>query len=622
MKRNTVAIAAGIAVALGTATVVTAEAGFATTNLTTMLQGQVASRWQPERFGPIVSSDTLWSIAMYYSDRTDLTVYEMMDLIVEINPKVFINGRADRMMDGYYLKIPPQAQQAMVAAKLAEAEALAKSAPQPIEVAAPATSTEPSSEAVAEETAEPASEVEVSSSVQFDVNELQQLRRQLAESITLIERLNTENGELQQRLNDVSADLNELKLKVNAEQQAEAELKERIAAEISAVKTEPTTTSSASETQVPVENKPAAPSALERFLNWLMQPFQLALAILIPLLLAAVTWYLLYVRRLNKAQVGPYNGARKASEKEKQQLDEETSEEKPLSAFEEAELAAAAEADVAVMPDYTEQPAEPIRLEESDQVVFVEPGDEPVVQTEDEDEVELEPELESEPESELEPNATDELADLEFSLTEAASEASTSPVEASPEVATSDDSAALDETDFSLDFDTELDELSAETDAEAATDDKANETAEFDLGAEIDNLDDFDLDDIDLDESDATETETAADGDINTETDTDADAPDDEPQADDGHYLEIEALLQEAEAAESDFDNPPFDREAGAIDDDAETPAGIIDLARAYMEMNEFELARAELDKLNQFADEDAQREGAMLLQQIDEQKD
>src|SRR5690554_3104057 len=116
MKRNTVAIATGIAVALGTATVVTAEAGFATTNLTTMLQGQVASRWQPERFGPIVSSDTLWSIAMYYSDRTDLTVYEMMDLIVEINPKVFINGRPDRMMDGYYLKIPPQAQQAMVAA--------------------------------------------------------------------------------------------------------------------------------------------------------------------------------------------------------------------------------------------------------------------------------------------------------------------------------------------------------------------------------------------------------------------------------------------------------------------------------------------------------------------------
>src|SRR5690554_4465558 len=106
MKRNAVAVAAGIVLAFGSATVSTAEAGFSSTSLTTMLQGQVASRWQADRFGPIVSSDTLWSIAMYYSDRTDLTVYEMMDLIVELNPKVFINGRPDRMMDGYYLKIP------------------------------------------------------------------------------------------------------------------------------------------------------------------------------------------------------------------------------------------------------------------------------------------------------------------------------------------------------------------------------------------------------------------------------------------------------------------------------------------------------------------------------------
>ncbi|PTB87351.1 hypothetical protein C9928_07570, partial [Pseudidiomarina aestuarii] len=56
------------------------------------------------------------------------------------------------------------------------------------------------------------------------------------------------------------------------------------------------------------------------FMDWLMQPYQLALAILVPLLLAAIIWYVIYVRRVNREIAGTYNGARQAAEREKQDL--------------------------------------------------------------------------------------------------------------------------------------------------------------------------------------------------------------------------------------------------------------------------------------------------------------
>ncbi|OZB05270.1 MAG: hypothetical protein B7X54_05885 [Idiomarina sp. 34-48-12] len=694
MKRNSLALAAGIALALGSSAVVTADASFVNTSAAAMLQGQATSRWQPDRFGPIVASDTLWSIAMYYGDQTDLSVYEMMDLFIELNPEAFINGRADRMMDGYYLKVPEVAQRARAetsdsnvvtaaasptttTSETPETESTTPAEPVKADIDVENTETSP-------ETKESAADV-TGSSVAFDVAELTQLRTQLAESISLIERLNTENNALQQRLDSVNAELEQLRLKVDAEQVAEDELQEQIAAEIVATKveageaaatpptttvTEPTATTeeasteaapeTAMETAAPTQSQPAdtkvtevkapepkaaEPKAAERqpvkrkqqseyeaFLAWLLQPFQLTLAILIPLLLAAIIWYVLYVRRLNRETLGPYNGAMQAAEQEQQQ--EQDKDDKKLSAYDEAEQAAFAE-DAADMPEFE-------RLDDEEDEVVAQEADaedsleddltaldssedefEAIDETVDDEtdldtllassfdddaesaspskeettaEVEVEPEYE--PEVEVEPTPQAESSDDDLSL-----EFDNTPEQEASKVETkAADSVSADDDEMSLDFHSDDATAEAADDLPAAPAvDKAPVT---DLEVELEQFEDVDLDDIDL-EALATE---------------DATKPEADDDSDDAAFLEIDALLEEAEAADSDFESPRFERESGQVDDNEETPSSMIDLARAYLEMDEYELARTELEKVTQSDDEDAKREAAMLLQKIEEQ--
>lgn len=699
MKRNSLALAAGIALALGSSAVVTADASFVNTSAAAMLQGQATSRWQPDRFGPIVASDTLWSIAMYYGDQTDLSVYEMMDLFIELNPEAFINGRADRMMDGYYLKVPEVAQRAR--AETSDSNVVAAAA-SPTTTTSETPETEPTTPAepvkadieventeTSPETKESAAVV-TGSSVEFDVAELTQLRTQLAESISLIERLNTENNALQQRLDSVNAELEQLRLKVDAEQVAEDELQEQIAAEIVATKveageaaatppttsvTEPTATTeealteaapeTATETaaptaaQQPTQSQPAdtkvaeaktpEPKVAERqpvkrkqqseyeaFLAWLLQPFQLTLAILIPLLLAAIIWYVLYVRRLNRETLGPYNGAMQAAEQEQQQ--EQDKDDKKLSAYEEAEQAAFAE-DAADMPEFE-------RLDDEEDEVVAQEADaedsleddltaldssedefEAIDETVDDDadldtllassfdddaesaslskdeaaaEVEVEPEYEPEyePEVEAEPTPQAESSDDDLSL-----EFDNTPTQEASKVETkAADSVSADDDEMSLDFHSDDATAEAADDIPAAP--AVDEAPVTDLEVELEQFEDVDLDDIDL-EALATE---------------DATKPEADDDSDDAAFLEIDALLEEAEVADSDFESPRFERESGQVDDNEETPSSMIDLARAYLEMDEYELARTELEKVTQSDDEDAKREAAMLLQKIEEQ--
>lgn len=667
MKRNTLAVAAGIALALGSSTVVTADASFVNTSAVVMLQGQAASRWQADRFGPIVSSDTLWSIAMYYGDKTDLSVYEMMDLFIELNPEAFINGRADRMMDGYYLKVPPaaQTQRAESAPVVTDEPAETARTEEADKPASPGAVTEtpeseiPETETPAANNAEP-----TTGTVQYDVQELSQLRNQLAESIDLIERLNSENNALQARLDSVTARLEQMQLKMNAEQRAESDLQQQIEAELAATQQEQTdatdtattpeapevideqvttettavteepTTEVATSTEAAVEvaakpepvatPKPAPrkkQSEYEAFVEWLLQPFQLTLAILIPLLLAAIIWYMLYVRRLNREHLGPYNGAMQAAAKEKEQSRNDKSTEK-LSAFEEAEQAAAAE-EAADMPEFE-------RLDYDDDYAQLEDDvEDETAQLDDElaalDEDATAPEAEQVTDSD-EDTDLDSLLASSFDEDEAAEEAAVEPepeeilepevepepelapepepeVEVEPEITTEQNNALETEADVSSDDDMSLD---FHIDDEPASD----KPAPTDVDVELEQFEDISLDDIDLEGLSAEE--PSDDSKTETELTLDEDASDE--------FLEIDALLQEAESEDSDFESPRFEREAGQVDDSEETPSGILDLARAYMDMDEYELARDELEKVAASDDEDAKREAAMLLQKIEEQ--
>ena len=59
-----------------------------------------------ERYGPITSADTLWAIASEYRPHSSVTQYQTMIAIAQANPRAFVDGNINRMLDGFYLRIP------------------------------------------------------------------------------------------------------------------------------------------------------------------------------------------------------------------------------------------------------------------------------------------------------------------------------------------------------------------------------------------------------------------------------------------------------------------------------------------------------------------------------------
>src|SRR5690606_29270235 len=59
-----------------------------------------------KRYGPIDSDDTLWNIATTHRPHSSVSVEQMMAAIVQANPRAFVDGNMNRMLDGFYLRIP------------------------------------------------------------------------------------------------------------------------------------------------------------------------------------------------------------------------------------------------------------------------------------------------------------------------------------------------------------------------------------------------------------------------------------------------------------------------------------------------------------------------------------
>jgi FimV-like protein len=221
-------------------------------------QGQQMSRWQADQFGPIVSTDTMWTIATYYGRQQGLTVYAMMDAIVAANPRVFIDNRPDRMMSGYRLVIPAVGP-------------LVTQAPQPQDT------------------------------VQFKAEELRDLRDRLAGSIAMIEQLQNDNALLQTRLNDVTAELAALKSQLASDRAIDQEI-DALAGEL----VEQTPVSEGQQqalVEAPLVNQPASVDSNRRGtdgIGWLVQPAQLYLLIALPLLLLLLWLWRAYQRRLKR----------------------------------------------------------------------------------------------------------------------------------------------------------------------------------------------------------------------------------------------------------------------------------------------------------------------------------
>lgn len=59
-----------------------------------------------ERYGPIVATDTLWSIAQQHRPHSSVSVAQMMAAIVQANPEAFRHNNPSEMLTGFYLRIP------------------------------------------------------------------------------------------------------------------------------------------------------------------------------------------------------------------------------------------------------------------------------------------------------------------------------------------------------------------------------------------------------------------------------------------------------------------------------------------------------------------------------------
>lgn len=564
-------------------------------------QGARGSRWQPEQFGPIVPTDTMWSISQYYARQRGVSMFDMMDAIVAENPRAFRDNRPDFMLTGFFLTIPELGDASNSAAPTA---ATAENRP------AAELESEPATEIATTDTAEPATTEEATDTSPVDeteiaisVSEMQALRTQLSDSIGLIENLQGENQELQQKLAAVTEELNALRAAADAEQRASAEMElikdelaagtegeqtaEAVAAEPEALN--PAATDEAADAGPVVTEEPAAdaeaappvvtsePQQAERttparkqttWVDWLMKPLHLGIIGLLLVLTLGGLWYAAYLRRINKE-----------FEEQPQAADAKTDTNAETDVADVKAEAAAAVATVTVADehDWQEQALPPQNNENDD----VEVSD-----------VDLDEYLREHGGNNAQ---NDELDD--------------------------DDDAISKEVDELLAFE-----------PETLDDDLANEVATDKVGAEeSEPVPEYRP--LDDEPESLAEEEQKTDSFGGLRLDDDASASTDE---DDG-YLSIESLMEEADTEASEDSDDPYDKEkigdalggdegiehdlsTEELLDESKTPAARLDLAQVYIEMGEVDDAREILEQLQDCGDAEAEAEAEDLLKKLEEQ--
>lgn len=632
-------------------------------------QGARASRWQPDQFGPIVPTDTMWSIASYYGRQRGVSVNVMMEQIVANNPRAFRDNRPDFMLTGFYLNIPGTASTPTtpITPQTAQAEP-----PESTTTAAGGEST-----TVSDATDEAPQSVAVENEIAISVSELQALRTQLSESISLIENLQGENGDLQARLTAVTMELDALKARADEEIQASSEMAslatvleqkedseeaslaaltvaeqatadaaeaapsvppsgtmDTPASELTApepqqdpaegatdanttvdasaeLATEITaadnnTTDTAAAT-VPAKPAPAKDSAaeLDKWLAWLMKPLHLAVSAGVLVLLLVGLWYALYLRRVNQ------EWDEEAVEVDERELHKQDAE------VEQEATDAAAPSEIQVDDDVAEAAAQASVAATQSEWHEQEDSGEQYAEVSD---VDLDAYLREQQEKEQRDGQ---------------------------ETSESGAGTAPDDVETDEQTDEHYDELSQEVDAllamsvvsdaepEAADTPEVSSEDVAPAPAQVASDDELEPEAMDSfgglrldDESAATTTKS-----------TDATASEHAAETDEDGYLSIESLIEEAdEEASKEQDDPynkdklsdalggddkfasDFDLDVDALQGESSSMANQLDLAQVYIDMGEVDEARTLLNAIASCGDEEVEREANELLQQLNGQ--
>ncbi|GAB5381617.1 MAG: hypothetical protein Alis3KO_08170 [Aliiglaciecola sp.] len=185
-----------------------------------------SSQLSGSTYGPITPEDTLWRIANRYRQNKNLSVYQIMQAIYELNPDAFEDQNFNHLKDGAILKLPSERYIARIDAEQARLKAEQDdSSWQAFTKGETATvvSTPPSSVASKDDLTETKEVIEqkLTALDQEQNRQFMAIRQQFAESIDSVQSLLNENRKLVERLDTVDQEIGSLRGRVDEELQVQ-----------------------------------------------------------------------------------------------------------------------------------------------------------------------------------------------------------------------------------------------------------------------------------------------------------------------------------------------------------------------------------------------------------------
>ena len=186
-----------------------------------------------ERYGPITRSDTLWDIARRYKPHSSVTQYQTMVAIVQANDEAFVNGNMNRMLDGYYLRIPSLQEIEMVNPEAARRQVVVdgqlQTKSQELTEAEQSTQRTRSEQQQLLEEARQKAEQTIQEVEQRQEQNFKELQSDIQQSMQAVERMYGENQSLQERIDALAERLDELAASVSKTDELEAQFQQVLA---------------------------------------------------------------------------------------------------------------------------------------------------------------------------------------------------------------------------------------------------------------------------------------------------------------------------------------------------------------------------------------------------------
>jgi pilus assembly protein FimV len=191
----------------------------------TQLRGpkSASSQYSGLEYGPIDAQDTLWRIAERYRQNKNLSVYQVMTAIYELNPTAFEQQNLNLLVDGATLKLPSERYIARIDREKARLRAeqderlFAEMANQPgnsvrnVKPASPLVNQQDLTQTQSD-IEQRITRLDAEQTRQFD-----ELRMQFAASLENVEALLNENRKLYERVNQVNGELASLRGQVEGD---------------------------------------------------------------------------------------------------------------------------------------------------------------------------------------------------------------------------------------------------------------------------------------------------------------------------------------------------------------------------------------------------------------------